>query len=256
MGLGAFLTLRFANGALAALVMVLASSLTMDRLAAAGRAVWAAGVYAGVGFGIAGVAIDTVVHLGHHPVADQPAQRRHQGAAIGRLVGDGHACVGRRGPHLVEQVAEADHARSGCHRRQGQRQHGVLADRERALLRGRRAQRSPAGHRGRLVQAGRVDGDLQPVPEALREPAVEDLLVPPDQPEHLRIVFGQQQRSRHQTAGRDAQVECPLRVRCGRRGHVAQGQESGHGGVGARLHRGGVWVRRHLIRSLMRDGLL
>ena len=51
--LGAFLALRFANGALAALVMVLASSLTMDRLAAAGRAVWAAGVYAGVGVGIA-----------------------------------------------------------------------------------------------------------------------------------------------------------------------------------------------------------
>ena len=51
--LGAFLALRFANGALAALVMVLASSLTMDRLAAAGRAVWAAGIYAGVGFGIA-----------------------------------------------------------------------------------------------------------------------------------------------------------------------------------------------------------
>ncbi len=51
--LGAFLTLRFANGAVAALVMVLASSLTMDRLAAAGRAVWAAGIYAGVGVGIA-----------------------------------------------------------------------------------------------------------------------------------------------------------------------------------------------------------
>ena len=51
--LGAFLALRFANGALAALVMVLASSLTMDRLAAAGRAVWAAGIYAGVGVGIA-----------------------------------------------------------------------------------------------------------------------------------------------------------------------------------------------------------
>ncbi len=51
--LGAFLVLRFVNGAVAALVMVLASSLTMDRLAAAGRPVWAAGVYAGVGFGIA-----------------------------------------------------------------------------------------------------------------------------------------------------------------------------------------------------------
>ena len=51
--LGAFLALRFVNGALAALVMVLASSLTMDRLAAAGRAVWAAGIYAGVGVGIA-----------------------------------------------------------------------------------------------------------------------------------------------------------------------------------------------------------
>ena len=51
--LGAFLVLRFANGALAALVMVLASALAMDRLAAAGRAVWAAGIYAGVGVGIA-----------------------------------------------------------------------------------------------------------------------------------------------------------------------------------------------------------
>ena len=51
--LGAFLALRFVNGAVAALVMVLASSLTMDRLAAAGRAVWAAGIYAGVGAGIA-----------------------------------------------------------------------------------------------------------------------------------------------------------------------------------------------------------
>ena len=51
--LGAFLALRFVNGAVAALVMVLASSLTMDRLAAAGRAVWAAGIYAGVGVGIA-----------------------------------------------------------------------------------------------------------------------------------------------------------------------------------------------------------
>ena len=51
--LGAFLVLRLANGALAALVMVLASALAMDRLAAAGRAVWAAGIYAGVGVGIA-----------------------------------------------------------------------------------------------------------------------------------------------------------------------------------------------------------
>ena len=51
--LGAFLALRFVNGAVAALVMVLASSLTMDRLASAGRAVWAAGIYAGVGVGIA-----------------------------------------------------------------------------------------------------------------------------------------------------------------------------------------------------------
>ena len=51
--LGVFLALRFVNGAVAALVMVLASSLTMDRLAAAGRAVWAAGIYGGVGFGIA-----------------------------------------------------------------------------------------------------------------------------------------------------------------------------------------------------------
>ncbi len=51
--LGAFLALRFANGALAALVMVLASSLTMNRLAASGHAVWAAGIYGGVGVGIA-----------------------------------------------------------------------------------------------------------------------------------------------------------------------------------------------------------
>ncbi len=51
--LNAYLALRFASGAAAALVMVLASSLTMDRLAAAGRTVWAAAVYAGVGVGIA-----------------------------------------------------------------------------------------------------------------------------------------------------------------------------------------------------------
>ena len=51
--LGAFLVLRFLNGAVAALVMVLASSLTMDRLAAAGQAAWATAVYAGVGVGIA-----------------------------------------------------------------------------------------------------------------------------------------------------------------------------------------------------------
>ncbi len=51
--LGAFLALRFASGAVAALAMVLASSLTMDRLAAAGRTMWAAGIYAGVGIGIA-----------------------------------------------------------------------------------------------------------------------------------------------------------------------------------------------------------
>ena len=51
--LGAFLALRFANGVVAALVMVLASALMMDRLAAAGRAVWATAVYAGVGIGIA-----------------------------------------------------------------------------------------------------------------------------------------------------------------------------------------------------------
>ena len=51
--LGAFLVLRFANGAAAALVMVLASSLVMDRLASAGRTGWAAVIYAGVGSGIA-----------------------------------------------------------------------------------------------------------------------------------------------------------------------------------------------------------
>ena len=48
-----FLLLRFGGGAAGALVMVLASSLVMDRLAAAGRAAWAAVMYAGVGTGIA-----------------------------------------------------------------------------------------------------------------------------------------------------------------------------------------------------------
>lgn len=52
-GLVPFLLLRFAGGAAGALVMVLASSLVMDRLAAAGRAAWAAVMYAGVGTGIA-----------------------------------------------------------------------------------------------------------------------------------------------------------------------------------------------------------
>ena len=51
--LGWFLLLRFTGGAAGALVMVLASSLVMDRLAAAGRAAWAAVMYAGVGTGIA-----------------------------------------------------------------------------------------------------------------------------------------------------------------------------------------------------------
>ena len=51
--LGPFLLLRFAGGAAGALVMVLASSLVMDRLAAAGRDGWAAVMYAGVGTGIA-----------------------------------------------------------------------------------------------------------------------------------------------------------------------------------------------------------
>ena len=51
--LGAFLVLRFVGGAAGALVMVLASSLVMDRLAAAGRDGWAAVMYAGVGSGIA-----------------------------------------------------------------------------------------------------------------------------------------------------------------------------------------------------------
>lgn len=52
-GLGPFLLLRFANGAAGALVMVLGSSLVMDRLALAGRAGWASVMYAGVGCGIA-----------------------------------------------------------------------------------------------------------------------------------------------------------------------------------------------------------
>ena len=51
--LGPFLILRFVGGAAGALVMVLASSLVMDRLAAAGRDGWAAVMYAGVGTGIA-----------------------------------------------------------------------------------------------------------------------------------------------------------------------------------------------------------
>ena len=51
--LGAFLLLRFVSGAAGALTMVLASSLLMDRLAAAGRDGWAAVIYAGVGSGIA-----------------------------------------------------------------------------------------------------------------------------------------------------------------------------------------------------------
>ena len=50
---GAFLLLRFVGGVAGALVMVLASSLVMDRLAAAGRDGWAAVIYAGVGSGIA-----------------------------------------------------------------------------------------------------------------------------------------------------------------------------------------------------------
>ena len=51
--LGLFLIVRFVGGAAGALVMVLASSLVMDRLAAAGRDGWAAVMYAGVGSGIA-----------------------------------------------------------------------------------------------------------------------------------------------------------------------------------------------------------
>ncbi|MDE0202532.1 MAG: YbfB/YjiJ family MFS transporter [Rhodospirillaceae bacterium] len=51
--LGVFLLLRFVGGVAGALVMVLASSLVMDRLAAAGRDGWAAVMYAGVGSGIA-----------------------------------------------------------------------------------------------------------------------------------------------------------------------------------------------------------
>ena len=51
--LGLFLLLRFVGGAAGALVMVLASALLMDRLAAAGRDGWAAVIYAGVGSGIA-----------------------------------------------------------------------------------------------------------------------------------------------------------------------------------------------------------
>ncbi len=51
--LAVFLLLRFVGGAAGALVMVFASSLLMDRLAAAGRDGWADVIYAGVGTGIA-----------------------------------------------------------------------------------------------------------------------------------------------------------------------------------------------------------
>lgn len=51
--LGPFLLLRFVGGAAGALVMVLASSLVMDRLVEAGRNGWATVMYAGVGCGIA-----------------------------------------------------------------------------------------------------------------------------------------------------------------------------------------------------------
>ena len=48
-----FLLLRFAGGVASALVMVLASALVLERLAALGRSHWAAIPYAGVGTGIA-----------------------------------------------------------------------------------------------------------------------------------------------------------------------------------------------------------
>ncbi len=51
--MAAFLLLRFVSGAAGALVMVFASSLLMDRLAAASRDGWADLIYAGVGTGIA-----------------------------------------------------------------------------------------------------------------------------------------------------------------------------------------------------------
>ena len=51
--LGPFLVLRFVGGAASALVMVFASALVLDRLAAMGRSGWAAMLYAGVGGGIA-----------------------------------------------------------------------------------------------------------------------------------------------------------------------------------------------------------
>ena len=50
--LGPFLLLRFANGIAGALVMVLGSSLVMDRLARAGHAGWASLMYIGVGGGV------------------------------------------------------------------------------------------------------------------------------------------------------------------------------------------------------------
>lgn len=51
--LAAFVLLRFAGGGAGALVMVFASALLMDRLAATGRDGWADVIYAGVGTGIA-----------------------------------------------------------------------------------------------------------------------------------------------------------------------------------------------------------
>ena len=51
-GLAPFLLLRFANGVAGALVMVLGSSLVMDRLALSGRAAWASLMYIGVGGGV------------------------------------------------------------------------------------------------------------------------------------------------------------------------------------------------------------
>ena len=64
--LGLFLFLRFTSGAVGALVMVLASSLVMDRLAAVGRTGWAAVMYAGVGCGIAisALAVPTIASGG------------------------------------------------------------------------------------------------------------------------------------------------------------------------------------------------
>ena len=98
----------------------------------------------GVGGAVGGVALDPIVHLDRHAVADHPPQRRHQGTPIGRLVGDRDVGVGCGRADFTEEVAQADHAGSGCDRCQGQGEQRVLAHRERPALAARRAERAAA----------------------------------------------------------------------------------------------------------------